>query len=146
MTLSAPERTVVLAHSLQRRQAHDVLGRLEGHAERLAVAEPAGTTESVPAELARIIALVLDAVAAGGTVTVGSLPEELTTTVAAEQLGISRPTLMRMIRDGEIAAHKVGAHHRLKTADVLALKRARLAKQRAAFDELRRLEDELEQS
>ena len=34
----------------------------------------------------------------------------------------------------------------VKTADVLALKRDRLAKQRAAFDELRRLEDELEQS
>ena len=41
---------------------------------------------------------------------------------------------------------KVGAHHRLKTADVLAVKRDRLTKQRVAFDELRRLEDELEQS
>ena len=143
MTLDVPARTTVLAHPLERRQAHDVLGRLEGHAERLAVAEPAGTTESVPAELARIIALVLDAVATGGAVTVKSLPEVLTTTVAAEQLGISRPTLMRMIRDGQIAAHKVGAHHRLKTADVLAVKRDRLIKQRVAFDELRRLEDDL---
>lgn len=37
------------------------------------------------------------------------------------------------------------ARDRLKTADVLAAKRERLARQRAAFDELRRLEEELDQ-
>ena len=63
---------------------------------------------------------------------------------AAEQLGISRPTLMKLIRDGELPAHKVGTHHRVKTADVLAHRRARLERQRSALDELRALEDELD--
>ena len=98
-----------------------------------------------PADLAAIISKVVEVMASGGTITIGSLPKELSTNVAAEQLCVSRPTLMKMIRAGEIPAHKVGSHHRLKAADVLTVKRARLERQRRAFDELRELEDELEQ-
>jgi excisionase family DNA binding protein len=84
-------------------------------------------------------------VAGGATVSIGALPEELTTTVAAKQLGVSRPTLMRMIQGGEIESRLAGTHHRVRTADVLAVKRARLERQRKAFDELRELEDQLDQ-
>lgn len=100
-------------------------------------------TVEVPAELATLLLNVLQAVAKGGNVTLKTLPNELTTTVAAEEIGVSRPTLMRMIRDGEISAHKVGTHHRLKLADVQEFRRARLRRQRAAFEELRQLEDDL---
>jgi excisionase family DNA binding protein len=84
---------------------------------------------------------VVDAVAAGAAVTVGALPDELTTTAAAELLGVSRPTLMKLIGSGEVAAHKVGTHTRLRTADVVAFRRARLARQRRAFEELLAAED-----
>ncbi|NDL56287.1 excisionase family DNA-binding protein [Phytoactinopolyspora mesophila] len=100
------------------------------------------TTVEVPAELGILLREVLRRVAEGGSLTLKSLPSELTTTVAAGELGVSRPTLVRMIRDGEIAAHKVGSHHRLKLADVLEFRRARLERQRAAFEELRQLEDQ----
>lgn len=73
----------------------------------------------LPAELSEIVGQVLRVVAQGGTVTVGAMPEELTTTAAPKQLGVSRPTLMRMIKDGEISSHKVGTHTRLRTSDVL---------------------------
>jgi excisionase family DNA binding protein len=99
-------------------------------------------TVEVPAELGILLREVLRRVAEGGSLTLKSLPSELTTTVAAAELGVSRPTLVRMIRDGEIAAHKVGTHHRLKLADVLEFRRARLERQRAAFEELRQLEDQ----
>ncbi|WP_199702777.1 helix-turn-helix domain-containing protein [Jiangella rhizosphaerae] len=102
-----------------------------------------GATHVVPPELGELLLRILKIVAEGGTVTVASLPSELTTTVAAEQLGVSRPTLMRMIRDGEIPAHKVGSHHRLKLTDVQESRRVRLERQRAAFEDLRRLEAEL---
>lgn len=98
----------------------------------------------MPQELAAIIGRVLEVMASGGTVMVGSLPEELTTTVAAEQLGISRPTLMKLIRHDEIPAHKVGIHHRVKSADVLAFKRGRIQRQRQALEKLRVLEEELD--
>lgn len=99
----------------------------------------------MPAELSELLARVVSSVATGATVTIGSTPEELTTSVAARQLGVTRPTLMRMIRTGQIPAHKVGTHHRLKTTDVLEAKRQRLTQQRQAFDQLRDLEDQLDQ-
>lgn len=97
----------------------------------------------LPPELTEVLAQVIEAIARGGAVTVSSMPEELTTTVAARELGISRPTLMKMIRNGEIAARRVGTHHRVKTDEVQRVRADRLARQRQAFEELRDLEEEL---
>lgn len=141
--VASQERNVLVTNPAERQQAHDVLRLIGGHPERLVVSSSA-SRKPLPAELAVILSKVLEAMANGGTVTIGSLPDELTTTVAAEQLGVSRPTLMKMIRNGAIPAHRVGSHHRLKAADVLAAKRTRLEKQRRAFDELRELEDQLD--
>lgn len=142
--VSSEERSVLVTNQSERRQAHDLLEALGGHPERLVAGS--GTSPSpLPTDLAAILGKVVEVMANGGTITIGTLPEELSTTVAAEQLGVSRPTLMKLIRTGELPAHKVGSHHRVKAADVLAAKRARLEHQRRAFDELRELEDELEQ-
>lgn len=102
-----------------------------------------GETFLIPEALRDLLVRVIQTVAEGGSVTLQTLPNSLTTTVAAEQLGVSRPTLMRMIRAGEIDAHKVGSHHRLKLSDVQRFRRAQLERQRVAFEELRALEDEL---
>jgi excisionase family DNA binding protein len=102
-----------------------------------------GTTIEVPDALRRLVRQVLDTVAADGTVRIGPLPEELTTTLAAAVLGMSRPTLMRFVAAGEVPSHQVGSHTRFRAADVLAFDEALRARQRAAFDELRDLEDEL---
>ncbi|HZK04577.1 MAG TPA: helix-turn-helix domain-containing protein [Actinomycetaceae bacterium] len=76
--------------------------------------------------------------------TIGTLPKELTTTTAAGILGVSRPTLMKMIGRGEIPAHKVGTHSRLFSRDVLEFRRAQREDARKAFEELRELEDLLD--
>jgi len=98
----------------------------------------------IPDALGNLIRQVLRTIAEGGSVTLKTLPQELSTTVAAAELGVSRPTLMRMIRDGEIPAHKVGTHHRLNLSDVVEFRRVQLQRQRAAFDELRQIEDDLD--
>jgi excisionase family DNA binding protein len=96
----------------------------------------------VPNELSELISQVVQAVARGHAVTVNAMPAELTTTAAAQLLGVSRPTLMRKINAGEIPSHKVGSHTRLRTIDVLEEQRARRQRQLAAFNELRALEDD----
>ena len=98
----------------------------------------------LPRELSAVVTQILKIVAEGGNVTVGSMPAELTTSTAAEQLGVSRPTLMKMIERGEIPAHRVGTHTRLRTTDVADFRRERQARRRAAFESLRALEDELD--
>lgn len=97
----------------------------------------------VAPDLNRLLQIVLKTIAEGGSVTVQTLPRELSTTVAAAELGVSRPTLMRMIRDGELPAHKVGSHHRLMLTDVQEFRRVQIQHQRAAFERLRELEDDL---
>ncbi|KAF0848649.1 helix-turn-helix domain-containing protein [Nocardia caishijiensis] len=109
----------------------------------ITVALETGASVEMPAGLTALISQVLDLVARGCTVTVGSVPNEVTTTVAARMLDISRPTLVKLIREGRIPAHKVGSHTRLKTADVLSHRDSQRAEQRAAFDDLRAFEDDL---
>jgi len=103
--------------------------------------DPVRLESVVPAELARILTVVVAVVAVGGTVTIGSVPSEVTTTTAAQMLDISRPTLMKLIGEGEIPAHKVGTHTRLKSSDVIAYQGRQRDAQRAAFDDLRAFED-----
>lgn len=136
------DRDVLLTDERDQQQAQKLVSQLPPRGARFtAVAGGGGTVVQVPVELSAIIAQVVQAVAQGHTVTVSSMPEELTTTAAAKLLGISRPTLMRMVDDNKIPARKVGSHTRLRTADVLKEQRARRRRQLAAFDELRALED-----
>ena len=104
-----------------------------------------GAQIDLPPELSRVLARILRGMTAGA-LTIRSLPDEVTTTVAAEMLGVSRPKLMRLVASGEIPARKVGTHTRLRSIDVLDFAKRRLSGQRAAFDRLRAFEDDLEQS
>ena len=88
-----------------------------------------------------ILQEILRVLAHGGTLTISALPTELSTTSAAAGLGISRPTLMAMIKDGILPAHHVGSHTRLLTDDVLAERIRRLERERAAFTQLRDIDD-----
>lgn len=136
--------TAVTPHRLLASERESVLARrtlesLEGTQGYLALGSSNATdaiAEPLPRELGVLLQEVLQAVAAGSTVTVVTTPSVVTTSTAAAMLGISRPTLMKMVRDGFVAAHKVGTHTRLRTEDVLELKRTRRARERAAFEAL----------
>ena len=95
-------------------------------------------------ELTQLVLEALRCAGNGRTLTLGSMPKELTTTAAAKLLGVSRPTLMKWVGEGRLAFHKVGRHTRFKSEDVLRLKKQR---RRAQIDSVRRmmeLEDEME--
>lgn len=139
--MTATDRTSrVLTTAREARLARDVLEGLEGPQGSLAVERDGRRTVVVPPEIGRLLQHVLDVMARGGTVTIGTVPEVLTTSTAAGILGISRPTLMKMIKEGSIPSHMVGTHHRLTAEDVRAALRARRARERAAFEELMKLE------
>jgi excisionase family DNA binding protein len=106
------------------------LGQSEGF---LAVGESPQHTHPLPREIGMLLQRVLTAIASGETVTVTSVPEELTTSAAAALLSISRPTLMKMIAEGHLPSYKVGSHTRLRSADVLAFRQSRRERERAAF-------------
>ncbi|MEZ0363413.1 helix-turn-helix domain-containing protein [Mycobacterium sp. pUA109] len=107
------------------------------------IGSPGRRMVPIPAALAGLIQSVIEGVSRGATVTIHSLPRELTTTTAAKMLGISRPTLMKLIAEEKLPAHKVGTHTRLLTSDVTSFHEKRRADQRRAFEELRKLDDEV---
>lgn len=104
-----------------------------------------GTELRLDRDLAELMQFVLRALPAG-PVSVRAVPSELTTTAAASILGVSRPTLMKMVHDGVLRAHRVGTHHRFTHHDVAALAKVRQATRQEAFVELRKLDEALEVS
>ncbi|WP_020500702.1 helix-turn-helix domain-containing protein [Sciscionella marina] len=136
-------REVLLATPAERAQARELLEKAAVQSFSVNVAS-AGTSARLPVELSTVVNRVLQAVARGETVTVRAMPQELTTTMAARLLGVSRPTLMKTIKSGELPAHRVGSHTRLRAEDVEAFRAERKNGQRRAFDALRATEDEFE--
>lgn len=74
---------------------------------------------------------LISALAAGKDIQLRTHPQSMTTTQAARHIGISRPTLMKAIRNKDIPAHMVGTHHRLRFTDVEKFRKKLLSEQAA---------------
>lgn len=118
-----------------------VAGLLEGQG-ALAVRRPDGTHADLPSNIERVLMDALASLAEHGTVSIGHMPEELTSTTASDILGVSRPTLMKWVKADEIASYKVGTHARFRREDVFALRDKRAQERRRAFEELLALEED----
>lgn len=96
--------------------------------------------------LSQVIQQVLHALAQGQQIEIRTTPQFLTTTMAARRIGISRPTLMKAIRAGDLPAFEVGTHTRIRTEDADAFRKGLLkktvAQKEQALKELWNLEDE----
>lgn len=97
-----------------------------------------GDDESVqlPPELRRLLAEVVRAMRRGQAVSFAPMSQQLTTQQAADLLGISRPTLIKLLEAGRIPYETPGRHRRLRLSDVLAFQEMRRAEQREALREL----------
>lgn len=82
-------------------------------------------TFTLPRKQAEKVLALLEAESATGAVVV-PVKEQFTTTEAAKLLGISRPTLMKLIEAGEIDSVKVASHHRIPAPAIRKFEHARL--------------------
>lgn len=82
---------------------------------------PDGQTVPLPEEVFNILSEVVDAMQAGKAITVAPVDQLLTTQEAANFLGISRPTLVKLLEDGQIPYERTsgGRHRKVRLADVL---------------------------
>ncbi|MDN5976629.1 helix-turn-helix domain-containing protein [Acidipropionibacterium jensenii] len=76
-------------------------------------------TIDLPPQVAEILGQVVAAMCDGLAVTVAPQTRELSTQQAADLLGISRPTLVRLLEEGEIPFMKARRHRRVMLADIL---------------------------
>jgi excisionase family DNA binding protein len=111
---------------------------LDGHRGAAVLTAADGASAELPEEVYEVIAQAVDALADGSAVTVAPLSARLTTTQAAAVLGVSRPTLTKMLDDGKIPFEQLNVHRRMRLADVLAFKERRSRERRALLDEMTR--------
>lgn len=106
-----------------------VLSFIQAHEARHGALEPAfflsdsGEHDRVELteQLHEILKRVVHALSHGQSISILTRDQEISTQQAAEILGLSRPTVVRLIEDDELHAHVPGAVRRkLRLADVLA--------------------------
>ncbi|MFP5068670.1 helix-turn-helix domain-containing protein [Pseudonocardia nantongensis] len=97
---------------------------------------PGGASWELPPEAYRVLREVLEAMADGLAITVMPQHTRLTTQEAADMLGISRPTLVRLLGDGEIPYEQRGRHRRVLLTDVLDYQQRARVEQRKQLDDL----------
>lgn len=97
----------------------------------------------IPVAAYRLLLQILAEMAEGNAVTVIPLHREMTTQEAADFLEMSRPSLIKLLDQGEIGFRKVGKHRRVLFKDVADYKHRSMADRRAALDELAKQAQEL---
>jgi excisionase family DNA binding protein len=103
-----------------------------------ALVGPHNERVDLPETVYNILKDVVRYMAAGRAITLVPQKEQLTTQLAADMLGFSRPHLIKLLESGEIPYLKVGQHRRLMLKDVLAFQKRRDKARRSALDELAR--------
>jgi len=111
---------------------------LSRNASKAALVDPDGNARPIPDEIFRILDQVTNALAAGEGITIVPQGMTMTTQQAADFLGISRPTLVRLLEAGDIAFDKPGRHRRVRLEDLVDYQKRFRAERRAALRDLQR--------
>lgn len=110
----------------------------------LLVGAEAGDQVELPEEVYSVLRQVVDAMRKGQSVTLAPTSKVLTSQQAADLIGISRPTLIKLLNENEIPYTRVGTHRRIALSDALRYRDHRRERQHAALEALSAAVDETE--
>lgn len=77
---------------------------------------------TIPKKALSLLIEILSNMAAGKSITLMPSDVEMTTQQAADLLNVSRPHLVKLLEQGEIAYRKVGRHRRIQLEDIIEYK------------------------
>ena len=117
-------------------QLLDLARFVEGHTEPGLLLGPDGEQVPLPAEIYRVLRQVVDVMRQGKATLVAPQGLLLTTQEAADFLGVSRPTLVKLLEDGAIAFEKPNRHRRVRLQDLIDFQQRRRAERRSALNQL----------
>lgn len=76
----------------------------------------------VPIKALKMLGEILKAMSKGNPITIVPQATEVTTQMASEILGCSRPYIVKLLEEGKIDYTKIGKHRRIKYEDVVKYK------------------------
>jgi len=100
-----------------------------------------GTALELSAQVAKILRLIAQDFSAGRSISIISHQTKLTTQEAADFLGLSRPTLIKLLTQYLIPFETIGRHRKINFADVQTLQEKLASAQRDAITKMRELSD-----
>lgn len=116
---------------------------LQSDQEPLRLVNAQGRGVALPQELRTVLTTVVSSMHRGQAVTLAPLAMRLTTQQAADVLGVSRPTLIKLLEDGRIPYETPNRHRRIRLADLLEYQAGRRAERRATLGAMARDAQEL---
>ena len=125
MSATLHERSTIAPNPLHQdelRELAEFLARTPTVAQRRTprLVSPDGSELIVPDEVFDVLVQVVGALSQGRGVSVVPTNAQLTTQQAADHLGMSRPTLVKLLESGEIPFSKVGRHRRVRLNDLVS--------------------------
>jgi excisionase family DNA binding protein len=114
--------------------AHEAAGRGVVPQRYFLAGASVGDRVEIPEEIHRVLLKVVDALTHGLAVTVAPQSTTLTTQQAADLLGVTRPTVIKILNEGGMPFDRVGTHRRLLLGDVMSYREQRRAAQYAALE------------
>ena len=137
MTTAARDRLTVLPPQ-DLEAMLDLSTFLAQHVQPAALVGPDGQTVPLPLEAYRVLVDVAAAMREGKAITVAPVDQLLTTQEAADFLGISRPTLVKLLEAGNIPFERpaAGRHRRVRLQDVIDYQRTQRISRRTSLDAL----------
>ncbi|MFG1605137.1 helix-turn-helix domain-containing protein [Actinoplanes sp. NPDC049265] len=97
---------------------------------------PDGSQIDIPDDLYAVLRDVVSALSQGMAISIAPHNTMLTTQEAADLLNISRPTLVRLLADGEIPHTMRGRHRRVLLRDILDYTERTRTERRTTLDEM----------
>ncbi|MFG2043387.1 helix-turn-helix domain-containing protein [Dactylosporangium sp. NPDC048998] len=129
-----PEADTQVARIYDFLEAHERVGRGVPEPRYFLAGATPGDQVELPAEVYRAVRQVVEALRQGLAVTVVPQTQTLTTQQAADLLGVTRPTVIKLLDEGKIPFERSGTHRRILLRDLLAYRQQRRSEQYAALD------------
>jgi len=104
---------------------------------------PEGLEDEISPEMYDAIVHFAHLLATNKIVLATPIDKDLTTQEAAIYLGVSRPTLVKLLENGEIPFTRVGKHRRVRFTDLKAYRDMKYAERQRALEELTRMSEEM---
>ncbi len=117
-------------------QLLDLARFVEGHTEPGLLLGPDGEQVPLPAEVYRVLRQVVEVMRQGKATLVAPQGLLLTTQEAADFLGVSRPTVVKLLEDGAIPFEKPNRHRRVRLQDLIDFRQRRRMERRSALNRL----------